>query len=390
MSESLKDNLQAGANDNGDKVADRLKTIFIASVVAICGNVAIGIFKGIVGLVTNSIAITMDAINNFTDAGSSFITILSSYFAAKDPDKKHPFGYGRTEYLGTLLIAIIILYAGVTSFVESVRNIIKPQAAAYSTVSLVIIIVAVFIKAALTIYLIKMGKKANSDSLTASGKEAIGDIAISLATIVAAFIYIYAHISIEAWLGAIIAALIVKTGVEILMETVAKILGTGGDAALVRSVKEAIAQYDQVLGAYDLVLHNYGPDSYLASIHLEVEDTMTMDEFDDLSRKIQEDISNRFGVHLSAIGVYSVNTQNTGIIDMREDIKKIALATEYVNQIHGFYVNEDTKNMRFDVVISFGTKDRRGVYNQVIAKVQEKYPDYTIFAGMDSDYNEVE
>ncbi len=376
-------------NNDISTAENRLKTIFRASIVAICGNVAIGIFKAIVGFISNSIAITADAVNNFTDAGSSLITILSSVFASKDPDKKHPFGYGRTEYLGTLLIAVLITYAGVTSLVESVKNVIKPQTPEYSTVTLLIIIVAVLIKIAMTIYIIRTGKKVKSDSLTAAGKESIGDIAVSFATIIAALIYVFANISIEAWLGVIIASLIVKTGVEVLFETIGKILGTGGDAQLVRDIKKAIAEHEGVKGAYDLVLNNYGPDAYLASIHLEVEDSLSINEFDVLSREIQEDILGRFGVYLSAIGVYSVNTKDPQIIAIREDVREIALNTQYVNQLHGFYLDENKKSMRFDLVISFGSKDRRGVYREVLEKISKKYPDYTINAGMDSDYNEI-
>lgn len=371
------------------KNEERLKLILKASVITILGNLAIGIFKAIVGVISGSIAITMDAINNFTDAGSSLITILSSYFATKAPNKKHPFGYGRTEYLGTLLIAIIILYAGITAFVESVRSIVHPKTAEYSKISLIIIIVAVIVKAVMSVYISKVGKKAKSDSLIAAAKESVGDIAISIATIVAAMIYIYAHISIEAWLGAIIAILIIKTGVEIVAETIGKILGTGGDAELVKNIKRAIAEHDKVLGAYDLVLHNYGPDAYLASVHIEVVDTLLISEFDELSRKIQNDILERFGVYLSAIGVYSVNTKDRQIIEVREDVKTIALGMEFVNQIHGFYLDETNKNMRFDMVVSFDAKDRKKVYTDVLEKLKQKYPEYEINAGMDADYNEI-
>lgn len=381
-------NIEENINPSEIKLESRLKIILRTSIIAILTNIAIGIFKAIVGIITNSIAITMDAINNFTDAGSSFITILSSYFATKDPDKKHPFGYGRTEYLGTLLIAILILYAGITSFIESINGIIEPQAAEYSSVSIIIIIVAVIAKIVLAIYITKSGKKVQSDSLIASGKESIGDVAISISTIVAALIFIYSHISIEAWVGAIIAVLILKTGLEILKETIDKILGTGGDPKLVVNIKRAICKHEGVLGAYDLVLHNYGPDSYLASVHIEVLDTLSISEFDDLSRKIQEDIFSNYGVHLAAIGVYSSNTMDEDVIKIREDVKSIALGMQYVNQLHGFYL-EKNKSMRFDLVISFEAKDRRSVYEKTVAKIKEKYPEYDVNAGMDSDYNEI-
>lgn len=376
-------------NDDIEKNGSRLKAIFRASVVAILVNVSLGIFKMIVGLISRSIAITLDAVNNFTDAGSSLITILSSTFASKDPNKKHPFGYGRIEYLGTLLIAVLILYAGVTAFVESVKSIIHPEVPTYSTISIVIIIVAVVAKTFLTIYITNVGKKVRSDSLIASGKESLGDIAISIATVVAVFIYVLAHVSVEAWLGTVIALFIVKAGVETLFETVAKILGTGADVALVRDIKKAIAEQEEVVGAFDLVLHNYGPDEYLGSVHIEVEDTLPINKLDDLSRRIQEDILERFGVYMSAIGVYSVNTTDESIISIREDVKETVLGIKHVNQLHGFYLDKEKKDMRFDVVVSLEAEDRRKVHNEVIKKLEEKYPEYRINAGMDIDYNEI-
>lgn len=376
-------------NDDVEKAGSRLKTILRASFVAIIVNIALGIFKMIVGLISKSIAITMDAVNNFTDAGSSLITILSSSFASKDPDKKHPFGYGRVEYLGTLLIAVLILYAGVTALIESVKNIIHPEVAEYSTVSIIIIVVAVVVKTFLTIYISKVGKSVGSDSLIASGKESLADIAISTATVIAVFIYIGTGVSIEAWLGIIIALFIIKAGAETLFETVAKLLGTGADAALVRDIKRAVAELDGVVGAYDLVLHNYGPDAYMGTVHVEVEDTFPISKFDNLSRLIQEEIIERFGVYLSAVGVYSVSTTDEKIIAIREDVKSIALGTQYVNQLHGFGIDEDRKSMRFDVVISLEAPDRRKVYCDVITQVEKKYPEYTLSVGMDMDYNEI-
>lgn len=367
----------------------RLKTILRTSVVGILVNMLLGVFKAIVGTISNSIAITLDAVNNFTDAGSSLITILSASFSAKAPNKKHPFGYGRFEYLGTLLIAVIILYAGVTSLIESIKSIIHPEVAEYSTISIIIIVVAVLVKTALAVFFTIVGKRVKSDSLIATGKEAIGDIAISVATVIAVVIYLFTGFSIEAWLGAVIAIFIIKAGIEILIETVAKILGTGAEASLVRDIKSAIAEFDEVSGAYDLVLHNYGPDAYLGSVHVAVEDTFPISEFDGLARKIQEVIAERFGVFISAVGVYSINTKDEDVIAMREEIKSLVVGIQHVKQMHGFYLDKKNKAMRFDAVISFEAKDRNAVYMEVVEAVQNKYPEYTVGVGMDMDYNEI-
>ena len=373
-------------NENKE-VASRLKVILRTSIIGIIVNILLGIFKAIVGTISNSIAITLDAVNNFTDAGSSLITILSTSFSVKAPDKKHPFGYGRIEYLGTLLISVIILYAGVTSLVESAKGIIHREVAEYSTVSIVIIIVAVIVKTALAIFFSSVGKKVKSDSLIATGKEAVGDILISVATVVAVGIFLISGVSVEAWLGVIIALFIIKTGAELIIETVAKILGTGAEASLVRDIKKAIAEIEHVVGAYDLVLHNYGPDSYLGTVHIEVEDTVEVSEFDALSRQIQEVIAERFGVFISAVGVYSINTKDEKAVAIREEVRALVLDTEHVKQLHGFYL--DDKSMRFDVVISFDAGDRSRVYQKVVDKVQTKYPEYKVNIGMDMDYNEL-
>lgn len=367
---------------------NRLKMILKASIVAIIVNVSLGIFKAIVGMLSHSIAITMDAVNNFTDAASSMITIFSAKFAGKDADKKHPFGYGRTEYLGTLIIAGLILYAGLTAFMESFKLILHPQEPTYATILLVIIAVAVIVKIGLALYIVKVGKETNSDSLVASGKEAMADIAISIATLFAALLYIFANIKVEAWLGAVIAIVIINSGVETLKETIGKILGTPADPELVRNIKKAIIEHDGVEGAYDLILHNYGPDSYLASVHIAVKDTILANQFDEISRTLQDDILNEFNVYLSAIGMYCVNTHEDEKMAIYEKVHEIATRNEFVRQIHGFYV-DDKKKMRFDLVVSLDAKDRRKVYELVMQEIKKEYPEYQISAGLDIDFNEV-
>lgn len=373
-------------SDNKE-MASRLKVILRTSIIGIIVNVLLGVVKAIVGVVSNSIAITLDAVNNLTDAGSSLITIISTSLSVKSPNKKHPFGYGRIEYLGTLLISTIILYAGVTSLVESIKGIAHHEVAEYSMVSIIIIVVAVVVKTGLAMYFSSVGKRVKSDSLIATGKEAVGDIAISVATVLAVIIFLVSGFSVEAWMGAVIAIFIIKTGAELIIETVGKILGTGADASLVRDIKAAIVEFDQVIGAYDLVLHNYGPDAYLGSVHIAVEDTVAVSDFDALSRRIQDVIAERFGVFIAAVGVYSINTMDETSIAIREEVKSIALNIKHVKQLHGFYL--DDKTMRFDVVISFEAADRQAVYQEVIRLIQDKYPTYTVNVGMDMDYNEI-
>ncbi|MBR2661748.1 MAG: cation transporter [Clostridia bacterium] len=366
----------------------REKTIVRTSIIGIIANVFLAAFKAVIGLLSNSIAIVLDAVNNISDAGSSLITIVGTKLAARKPDKKHPFGYGRIEYLSTMVISVIVLYAGITSFVESVKQIIHPETPDYSAVSLIIVAVAVVVKILLGRYVKATGGKVNSDSLINSGKDAILDSVISASTLVAAGIFLMFHISLEAWLGAVISIVIIKSGVEMLRDTISQILGEPNDPDLVNRIKQTVKQFPEVQGAYDLVLHNYGPDNWNGSIHVEVPDTYTADQLDRLIRNIQSEVFKEHRVILTAIGVYSVNTKDEENIRIREKVREIALSHEHVRQIHGFYLDQDEKTMRFDVVISFIAGDRREVYTEVVADVQQVFPDYQLQVAMDMDFAE--
>jgi len=372
---------QAGAKSRG-------AVIVRTSIIGILANVFLAGFKAAVGLASNSIAIVMDAVNNISDAASSVITIVGTKLAGKEPDRKHPFGYGRIEYLSAMIISMLVLYAGVTAFVESVKKIIEPDTPDYSAVTLIIVGVAVVVKIVLGRYVKGVGKKVNSDSLINSGEDATLDSIISASTLVAAAIYLIFHVSLEAWLGAIIALVIIKSGIEMLRDTLSQILGERAGAELAREIKATVISYPEVSGAYDLVLHNYGPDAYNGSIHVEVPDTLSADDLDKLIRKISMDVYQKHDVLLTAIGVYSVNTRNPEAVEAREKVRKIVMTREHVLQMHGFYFDKAEKTIRFDVVVSFDASDRRQVYQDICADVQKAYPDYTLQVTMDTDFSE--
>ena len=375
-------------HDQEDRAQAREKQIVRTSIIGIGTNVALAGFKAAVGLLTNSIAIVLDAVNNISDAGSSLITIIGTKLAGKQPDKKHPFGHGRVEYLSALLISVIVLYAGITSLIESIKEILHPSSPEYTTVSLVIVGVAVLVKIILGRYVKGVGEKVNSDSLVNSGTDAMLDSVISASTLVAAIVYLTTRISLEAWLGAIISIVIIKSGIDMLRETISQLLGESVDAEFARAIKKTVLSFPDVTGAYDLVLNNYGPDAYNGSIHIEVPDTYTASELDELIRSITMKVYEEHQVILTAVGVYSVNTREDEAARMRDRIYKEVRAQKYVNQVHGFYVNEEKKTIRFDVVVSFDAPDRRKVWMDVCEMVQKMYPDYTLMVAMDSDFSE--
>ena len=372
----------------GRTVDQREKTIVRTSIIGIVANVFLAAFKAVIGLASNSIAIVMDAVNNISDAGSSLITIIGTKMAGRQPDKKHPFGYGRIEYLSAMIISVIVLYAGITSLIESVKKIINPDTPDYSVVSLVIVAVAVVVKIVLGQYVKSVGKKVNSSSLVNSGEDATLDSVISASTLLAAGIFLFFHISLEAWLGAIISLVIIKSGFEMLKETISQILGERNDPDLARSIKETVTSFPDVQGAYDLVLNNYGPDAWNGSVHIEVPDTYSADRLDQLIRSIQVKVYEEYRVILTAIGVYSVNTKDEYIIEAKKRVTEIVFSHPHVLQMHGFYMDKEKKTMRFDLVLSFDSPDRTKAFKDIHDDVQKEYPDYTLQMAMDTDFSE--
>lgn len=369
-----------------EKNLSRDKIVVRTSIIAIITNVLLAIFKMIIGLFSNSIAIIMDAINNIPDAGSSIVTIIGTKLAAKEADKKHPFGYGRIEYLSAMIISVIIIYAGVTSLFESIKKIIDFEEPNYDIRTLVIIAVAVVTKIILGNYVKKIGKKVNSDSLVNSGQDALMDSVISASTLVAAVLYMMTKFSIEAYLASIISIIIIKAGFEMLMDTISKILGERGEIELFKGIKNTIKKIPDVHGVYDLVLNNYGPDSYTGSVHIGVMKDYTIEKLDDLIKKITDDVADEHKVYLTGVSIYCVDYGDEFIEKARRDANTIAFSHKNVLEVHGFRMHE--KEIVFDVVVSFDEKDRPGLINSIREEMQSKYPDCNVQVILDSDFAE--
>ena len=362
----------------------REKTIVRTSIVGIVTNVLLVGFKAFVGLMSNSIAIILDAVNNLSDALSSVVTIIGAKLGAKQPDKKHPLGYGRIEYLSSMIVAALVLYAGITSLVESIKKIIHPEAADYSTVTLVIISVAIVVKLILGLYVKKQGKKVNSGALVASGSDALFDAILSASVLASAIVYLIWGISLEAYVGVIIAGFIIKAGVEMMIETLNDIIGKREDAETTKELKRVVCEEESVLGAYDVTLFNYGPNKNYGSVHVELPDTLTVDEVDRITRRIQTNVFHKTGVILTGIGVYSHNTSNDAAAQMRNKIQEPVLSHAWALQMHGFYADTEQKTIRFDVVVSFDV-DRKEALETLCSEVTALYPEYEVLIVPDVD-----
>ena len=364
----------------------RHHTIIIASIIGILTNLLLVIFKTIVGLLSNSIAIILDAINNFSDMLSSLVTIIGAFFAARLPDREHPMGHGRSEYLSAAIVAIIIIYIGITAAIESIQKIFNPTTPDYSAITIMVVSVAVVAKVLLGLYMRRVGRKVSSDALVGSGKDALFDAAISLATLIAAIIFITTGFSTEAYLAILISAFVVYSGLKMLRDTFSVILGERVDSDLARKIRAEVNNVDGVKGAYDLMIHDYGPNMAYASINIELPDTMTALQVDDISREIRRRIYQKHHVIVSSVGVYSINTQGGKIAELRKKVHGTVLNMEHVIQMHGFHVNEATKCISLDLVVSFDVKNRHAFLRKARDMLKGAVPGYDFDISIDADF----
>lgn len=362
----------------------REQAVVRVSAIGIATNVALVAFKMFVGAVTGSLAVILDAVNNLTDALSSVVTIVGAKLASKKPDKKHPLGYGRIEYISAMIVAAIVLYAGITSLVESVKGIINPEPASYDATSLVIIAAAVVVKLVLGRYVKAQGEKYKSGALVASGADALFDAVLSASVLAAALVFTFTGLSLESYIGVVISIVIVKSGIEMLLETLDEILGHRVDSELVEKVKETLRSDDAVIDAFDLILHSYGPEKYIGSVHIEIPDTMTIPELDALERRLVGRVFQEHGVALGGIGIYSVNTKDAEAMEVRKRVYDCTASHSEVLQTHGFYLDKKARQIRFDIILDFDC-DSGETVAAIKRELGETYPDHDIYVQVDSD-----
>lgn len=364
----------------------REKIIVRTSIIGILVNVLLAAFKAAIGLITHSIAVTLDAVNNLSDALSSIITIVGTKLAGKMPDKKHPLGYGRIEYLSAMIVSALVLYAGITSLVESIKSILSPEKPDYSVVSLIIVGSAVVAKLLLGTYVKRIGKRVNSASLGASGSDAMFDSIISASVLLCALIYIAFGLSLEAYAGVVISLVIIRSGVEMLRDTLDDILGRRYDPEELQAIKNTIAEDPDVCGVYDLILHAYGPDRNVGSVHVEVRDEMTATDIDKMERRISKNVYEKHRLPLTSISIYAMNTSTEETKAIRNKVNEIVMGFDGVLQTHGFRADPEERTITMDIILDFDVKDRKTVFENIRAALQKAFPDYTLQLTLDIDF----
>ena len=366
----------------------REKRIIKVGIAGIAANLAVSALKLTFGLLAHSISIVLDGVNNAGDVLSSAVTVAGTKIAGRPADKKHPLGHGRVEYISAAIIAAVILYAGVTALVEAIKRIVSPEIPEYTVFTFIVVSLSVAVKIVLGTVTVREGKKLSSEALVNSGRDALLDAVISTSVLVAAVIFRFFGINLEAYLAVVISAVIIRAGIGMFVGTISKIMGERVSGDLSRSIKETVCEEEGVCGAYDLILNSYGPDLLIGSVNIEVPDSWRADRIDVVSRRIADRVEREYGVVLTAIGVYSLNVSDDGTALVREPIVTAVRGIEHVLSIHGFYCDESEKTVRFDVVVDFGVKDEEKLREEVKNAALNAAPGYSVSVHVDYDFSD--
>lgn len=369
---------------------NREKTIIKTSFVGIIGNVFLVAFKAFVGIIAGSISIIMDAVNNFTDALSSIITIIGTKLSAKRADKKHPYGYGRIEYMTSTLIAVLILFAGGMAIYESIQSIIdhfqNGSMPSFETYSIIIIAVAIAAKIAIGLFFRKKGKKIESEALKASGIDALFDSILSTATLIGMIVAKFAGVYVEGYLGILIGLFILKSGFGVMKESLSSMIGDRFEREYVLAIKDEINKVDGVCGCYDLILNSYGHNKNIGSVHIGVSETLTAKEIQAIERKISMIMYAKYNT-IMTVGIYAENESDEESKNKLRKILDVIGNYPTVLQIHGFYVNEAIKSINYDLVVSFDDADPEGTIKKIKEETELAIDGYTAFVQYDQDFS---
>lgn len=363
----------------------RSKKIIQTSIIGILGNVFLVAAKMIIGLLASSISIVLDAVNNLTDALSSTVTIIGTKLANKRPNRCHPFGFGRIEYVTSSIIGMLIFVAGALAIYESITSLIHHDEPTYDIYSFIIIGLAILVKVVLGLFFRKRGKDIPSDAVRASGIDALLDSVLSLGTLVGALVSYFTGVHLEGYIGIAIGLFIIKTSIDVFRESISKIIGERADAKFTQQMLHDIGHMDGVYGVYDLILNNYGPDRFIGSVHIEVKETMTAKELQRLERDIATMCFLKYKTIMTA-GVYA-RIESESAIKAREQVQAIVRKHPEVLQLHGFYYDEIDHRINFDIIIDINCKNPDQIYAEIFAETKQTFPNDEIVIVLDTDFS---
>ncbi len=359
------------------KESDRRRQIIIQyNAAGILMNLLLAGAKAIVGLTIRSRAVMLDALNGLSDVLSSLVSMISALYAGKRTDRKHPFGYGRLEYITSIFTTIFIIFMGTAAIIGAVRELLHREsgAPAYNTAVVVLMCISLIAKCVYGLSARRKGKKLRATALFMIGTETLGDAVVSLAILAAIAIYHTAGVNIENWLSILISLFIIKTGLEMVRECLRKLLGSRGDPAVYSRIKKLIAEEPDVLNVFNLVIHNYGEELAVGSVDIEVEEDRKTSDTTKLTRRIIRRAAEN-GVTLSSVGVYGISSDPESA-EIWDRILSVIRTHPEIVRAYAFSYDPPPESAVFFVVLPDpSVRDKGRLLEQLKEELKQVYPD---------------
>ena len=365
---------------------ERTKLITFAGVVGVIVNLILASIKILIGLMSNSIAIISDGINNLTDVSSSIITILGLKLSQMSPTRNHPLGYGRIEYLSGMVISAIIIYAGLEFLRLSIERIITHEYINFLTIQIIVLTILIIGKWLLSVYTKRIGEKTNSEPLLASAADARMDVLTASLVVISVVISKYTGLYIDGYVGVILSFFICYTGFSHMKETASSLIGQRPNKDLTDTIKKEVLKFEPIIGVYDIIGHNYGPTRKVASANVEIVDYITVEEAYEAMDAAHHYIWNKYNIFI-VFGLHSVNTYDKDVIERREYINLIIKDFSGALSIHNFSYIKSNHLFRFDVVVDFNVKDFSAFKKDLTEAIKEKYPEAITEIDINLDYS---
>lgn len=341
-------------------IAVRTRYGIVASMVGIGCNLILFLMKLAVGLFLNSVAVMADAFNNLFDAASSIVSFVGMKMAGKPADKDHPFGHGRVEYIATFIVAFFVLEVGFTFLKDSVGKILEPESVSFQLIPFIILGISVFVKIWMGIFNKKLGRKINSKVLLATAADCMGDVIVTGATMVTLLIGYWFDIKIDGYTGVVVSLLVMWTGVNIAKDTLEPLIGEAADPNLCKQIVELVEVYEGVVGTHDLIVHNYGPNRSMASIHVEVPRDVDIEVAHEVIDQIEREVSKKLDIFL-VIHMDPVEIRDQRLLHVKKQIECVLNKIDASVSFHDFrMVNGGKKiNLIFDIVVPHGYSEEQ-------------------------------
>lgn len=361
----------------------------VASAVGIFCNVVLFAGKFAAGIFMKSIAVTADAFNNLSDAASSVISFVGMKMASKPADENHPFGHGRIEYIAAFLVAFLVIQVGFTFFKSSVDKILNPEAIVFEPVPFIILGISVAVKIWLAVFNRKLGRTIKSKVLSATAADCVGDVAVTTATMAAILIGWIFHISIDGYAGLVVSLVVMWAGVSIAKDTLEPLIGEATDLELYEQISTMVEEYDGVVGTHDLIVHNYGPNKSMASIHAEVPRDVDIEVSHEVIDRIEREVSKELGIFL-VIHMDPVETKDEKLLRTKKRIKLVLEAVDPQITFHDFrMVNGERQiNLIFDVVLPYSYTDecQSDILRQIMGMIKQMDARYECVITVDKSF----